>query len=128
MKRAAIWLAVAVVIAVSVDVLGDLTQNRPDERVPGSRSEVVVEIRERSVYTSPFDAARRLWAICEGTVHNKAVAPGIVHLGGDLFQVTMEPAVGEHSWRRLKGCLEDLTVDQVLGEVVRKSDIRPEGA
>jgi hypothetical protein len=29
----------------------------------------------------------------------------------------LAPAVGEHEERKLRGCLEDLTVDRVLGDV-----------
>ena len=27
------------------------------------------------------------------------------------FRLVTEPALGEHSWRRLQGCLEDTTLD-----------------
>ncbi len=123
MKRAAIWLAVAAVIVVSVDVLGDLTQDRPDAMPAGTRSDIVVELRERSVHSTELEAAESLWAICQGTVHNRVVEPGLVPLGDGRFLAAVDPAVGKHSWRRLKGCLEDMTVDQVIAKVVSKSDV-----
>ena len=127
MKRAAIWLGLTLLVVLAVDALGDLTQDRPDRTVAGSRSEIVVELRERSVHTSPLEAARGLWSVCEGTVHNQLVPPGVVSLDDRRFLVTTAPAVAKHSWRRLKGCLEDQTVDQVLAKVVSKTDILPTG-
>ena len=47
----------------------------------------------------------------------------MVGLGEGQFRVTTAPAVGEHAWRRLKGCLEDMTIDRVLARVVSKRDI-----
>lgn len=125
MKRAAIWLAVAVLAAVGMDALGDLTQDRPDVTVAGSRSDIVVELRERSFHSSALEAAEGLWGICQGTVHNRLVPPGVVPLDDSRFLATIEPAVGKHSWRRLKGCLEDMTVDRTIARVVSKSDLLP---
>ena len=121
MKRAAIWLALAALVAVSIDALGDLTQNRPDKRVAG-QGDIVIELEERNVHSSPHEAAQSLWGTCRGTVHNRLVPPGVVPLGANRFRMTTDPALGKHSWRRLKGCLEDMTVDQVVARVVTKSD------
>jgi hypothetical protein len=125
MRRAVIWLGVAALVALTVDTLGDLTQDRPDPMRARSRSDIVLEVRERNVHSSPLEAAQGLWAICQTTVHTAAVAPGVVAAGEGRFRVTLDPAVGEHSWRRLKGCLEDMTVDQVVARVVSKSDVAP---
>ena len=32
--------------------------------------------------------------------------------------MTITPAIGEHGENRLVGCLEDLTIDRVIGDVV----------
>jgi hypothetical protein len=125
MKRAAIWLGVAVLIALSVDALGDLTQNRPDVWVAGSRSEIVVELRERNISASPLEAAQSLWAVCQGTISHELVPPGVVPLADGRFLTTTDPALGKNSWRRLKGCLEDATIDKVIANVVSKSDTMP---
>ena len=37
---------------------------------------------------------------------------------GDHFSVTVSPAFGENGRKRLTGCLEDATVDRVMGHVV----------
>ena len=38
-------------------------------------------------------------------------------LGDGRYRVVLRPAVGDHDERKLVGCLEDLTVDRVLGDV-----------
>lgn len=124
MRRLVIWVSLAALVVVGVQALGDLTQNRPDAPpAPGTRSEIVIRVEEGNYRISPVDAAQGLWAVCRGTVTNRLAPPGVVALGDGRFAVTMDPAVGEHSWRRLKGCLEDMTVDQVVAEVVSKRDL-----
>ena len=44
MKRALLLLGLIVVAVAGIDWLADLTQNRPDVVVPGSRSEVVHDV------------------------------------------------------------------------------------
>jgi hypothetical protein len=126
-KRAATWLGLAALVAVGVDALADLTQNRPDAPLAGSRSEILVEITNRNVYSSPLEGAQGLWGVCQGTVRQRLLPPGVVALGDDRFLVTTEPALGQHAWRRLRGCLEDHTLDAVLARVVRKQDFAPSG-
>lgn len=121
MNRTAAWLALAVVLAVGVDALGDLTQDRPDHPEDGSRSEIVLAVRTRSAEDSEH-AARRLWAACEATIDNRLLDPGLVAVGDGRWLAVTEPAVGPRSWRRLQGCLEDLTLHRVLGQIVSKQD------
>jgi hypothetical protein len=124
-RRAALWLVLAALIAMAVDTLGDLTQNRPDARVAGSRSEILVEISNRNIYSSPLEAAQGLWGVCQGTVRHRLVPPGVVPVGDDKFLVSTEPALGKHAWRRLRGCLEDHTLEAVVARVVSKQDRPP---
>ena len=124
MKRAAVLLGLAVAVYFGVDAMGDLTQDRPDVVAPNSNSEIVLQVTSRDVHGSSDEAAQALWAVCQNTVRNRLAPPGVVPVGGDRFRLVTEPAVGEHSWRRLQGCLEDLAVDQVKARVVTKRDTR----
>jgi hypothetical protein len=119
-KRAAVALAGILLGVAGIDALGDLTQDRPDPPRPGSRSEIVLRVSARGA--GP-DAADRLWAACEGTVRVRSVPPHPVFLGDGTWRVVTEPAVGPRAWKRLRGCLEDLTLDRVLGRVVSKVDL-----
>ena len=123
MKRAVLWLGLAALVFLGIDALGDLTQDRPDAPKAGHRSEIVLHVEERSPHTSLVEAAEGLWALCQSTVHNRLVPPGMVALDDGRFRLLMDPAVGEHSWRRLKGCLEDMSLDQTVARVVSKADV-----
>lgn len=128
MKRAVLLVVVAVALGAFVDVLGDLTQDRPDRVAAGSQSEIVLEVRTRGYLGTPFDAALGLWGSCQGTVTQRLVAPGVVDLGGGQFRLLTDRAVGEHSWRRLQGCLEDARISRVSARVVSKRDLLPGAA
>ncbi len=123
MKRAAFVLLAMAALAVFVDVLGDLTQDRPDRVQPGTQSEIVLQLRAKDYLGSALGAAQGLWGACSGTVTQQLVDPGVVDLGGGQFRLLTDRAIGEHSWRRLQGCLEDATIDRVTAEVVAKRDV-----
>jgi hypothetical protein len=122
-KRAAFVLLAMAALAVFVDVLGDLTQDRPDRVQPGTQSEIVLQLRTKDYLGSALGTAQGLWGACSGTVTQQLVDPGVVDLGGGRFRLLTNRAIGEHSWRRLQGCLEDATIDRVTAEVVAKRDV-----
>jgi hypothetical protein len=121
MKRALVVAVLFAAAAAGVDWLGDLTQDRPDRVASRSRTEVVLDVRVRHE-RGPADVstAQGLWGACQNTVTQRLAAPGLVDLGGGRFRAVTEPALGEHAWRRLQGCLEDMTIDRVKGEVVSR--------
>lgn len=117
-KHALITIAVAAALSLSVDALGDLTQNRPDRALPGTSSTLVVEINTRTADTSSVETATRLWAACAGTLPHYIDAPKIASLGSGKALIVTQPALGEHTQRRLSGCLSDTTLDEVQASVV----------
>lgn len=123
MRRVVVVAVVLAATAAGLDVLADMTQNRPDHIRPGSHSQIVVEVRHRSTGPAQLRTAQGLWGACQGTVSQQLTEPGVVGVGDGRFLMTVSPAVGEHSWRRLQGCLEDMTVDRVKGHVVSKRDV-----
>ncbi len=127
MKRIAVVLIGMAALAVFVDVLGDLTQDRPDKVVAGAQSEIVLQLRTKDYLGSPLSAAQGLWGACSGTVTQQLVAPGVIDIGSGRYRLVTDTAVGEHSWRRLQGCLEDATIDRITAEVVTKRDFLPTG-
>ena len=64
----------------------------------------------------PAAAAVALWAVCAATVPGEVSATPTA--GRRPGEVTVAPAIGEHGRRRLVGCLEDVTLDRVVGHVV----------
>jgi hypothetical protein len=115
--RVVMVVLLAVGSVLGVDALADATQNRPDPIETGTRSTVVFGVDVRDGKWDEAAAALALWSTCASTVtHTRTVAGP--DRAGDLWSVTLEPALGEHGRRRLVGCIEDATVDGVLGNVV----------
>ncbi|HEX6595720.1 MAG TPA: hypothetical protein VF045_02215 [Acidimicrobiales bacterium] len=126
MKRAVLVVVLVAMAVAGIDVLADLTQDRPDRVPRGSRSEVVLEVKIRSgLDPAPLGRAQGLWGACEHTVYQRLVEPGLVELEAGRFLAVTEPAIGEHAWRKLQGCLEDFTLDRLVGHVVSKKDVLP---
>ena len=121
-------LLTAVLVAAGffgIDALADRTQNRPDRSLPGSSTEIVLSVEGRGRQESPLYAAESLWGACRGTVTQSLAEPGPVEVAPGRVRLVTEPALGPHAWRRLRGCLEDATVDLVRARVVSKHDIVP---
>jgi hypothetical protein len=70
-------------------------------------------------------AARTLMAVCAATVDDSTIsvpapareAADEVDAADRAWHVTITPALGEHGRKRLEGCLEDVTLDRVIGHV-----------
>lgn len=120
LRRFALVLLVAVLGAAGLHELADETRNEEDVREPGSVSEVVIGVRTRGMDTDL--AAQALWAACHPTVSFADVvtplAPVAVAGQADRYSVRVTPALGENDRRRLRGCLEDGTVDRVWGDAI----------
>ena len=117
-KHALITIAAAALLSLMVGALGDLTQNRPDQALPGTSSTMVVEIRTRGADASSVETTTRLWGACAGTLPGYIQTPKIAALGSGKALIVTQPALGEHTQRRLSGCLSDTTLDEVVARVV----------
>lgn len=117
-KHALMTIAVAAALSLTVDALADLTQNRPDRALPGTSSTMVLEINTRRADASSVETATRLWAACAGTVPRYVEPPKIAALGSGKALIVTQPALGEHTQRRLSGCLSDTTLDEVVARVL----------
>ena len=116
MKRVVGYLVGLVAVAAAVFGMAEVTQNRPDDVRAGSQTTVTFTVATRDVQRGEQAAAGALWAVCAGTVGGEvSLAPDRV---GETWQVTITPAIGEHGENRLVGCLEDVTIDRVIGDVV----------
>jgi hypothetical protein len=117
-----VLVAAALVVAgvLGTDALGDLTQSRPDHVAPDSRSAIVLHVTGRDYLQDLDDGARHLWAACAGTTSRRLVddADAFTEVGDDDYRFVVQPALGNYTRRKLVGCLEDLTVDNLVGDVV----------
>ena len=115
-KSIVIVLILAAVLFLAIDELGDLTQNRPDERVGGNTS-IALDLSLRDAdLGSKADAARSLWMACRGTVSSDLI--DLSPRPGGAITLLLEPALGPYSMRRLQGCLEDGTIDGLSATLV----------
>jgi hypothetical protein len=116
--------AIAVVAVSALGVLGivglaEVTQNRPDVVEAGTTTVVNFDVGTRDYQRGDDAAAQALWAVCSSTVGGEVSTPVATDdgEGGDTYRVTISPAIGEHGRKRLAGCLEDATLDRVVGHV-----------
>jgi hypothetical protein len=112
-------LAVAVMGALGIVGLAELTQNRPDPVAAGSATLVTFDVDTRDYQRGDGAAAQALRAVCSATVGGDvsgvpALPEGVVD---DDYTVSISPAIGENGRKRLVGCLEDATLDRVMGHV-----------
>lgn len=116
MRRTALFLAFVLAVGGAVFFMREATQNRPDAVQAGTTTTIDFTVDTHRFQRGEPAAATALWAICSSTVDG-TISP-LPEASGDRWQVTVSPAIGEHGENRLVGCLEDVTVDRVLGNVV----------
>jgi hypothetical protein len=115
LARIALTIVGAAVAVVAVMGLMAATQNRPDPRIAGTSSDITFDVRVGSRPGGEAAAAQGLWAVCGATLGSVDVGP--LEPAGDAWTVHVEPAVGEHAHKRLQGCIEDLTIPRVRGDL-----------
>ncbi|MEO6121555.1 MAG: hypothetical protein ABIW46_04200 [Acidimicrobiales bacterium] len=116
MKRVALVLALAAAGIMGVDALADATQNRPDVVQTGSSSRLTLVVENRRGPAGLVEA-QALWAVCNRTARSLKLMSPVADLGHGTYRVAVTPSVGDHAERRLVGCLEDMTLDGLLGRV-----------
>ncbi len=115
LARLALAVVGTAVAVVAVMGLMAATQNRPDPRVAGTASDVTFDVRVGSRPGGEAAGAQALWAVCGATLGSVDVGP--VEADAEAWTVHVEPAVGEHAHKRLQGCIEDLTIPRVRGDL-----------
>lgn len=118
-KRATALTAALALLWGGIDVLGDMTQGRPDLHNSGAASEILLDVRaDDADLTSEVMAARGLWGACRSTLNKNLESEPVIDATGSMVRIFVRPGLGEHSKRRLVGCLEDSLIDHVQGRVV----------
>jgi len=109
---------IAAVMVVSIVWIQNATKNRVDEATPGTWTEVEFDVSLPGGATPDISAAQRLWGVCQGNLSPEVTDGDLVEVEAGIFGVRLEPALGSNGWRRLKGCLNDATLDRMQGRVV----------
>jgi hypothetical protein len=98
-------------------VLREATLTEPDQLVPGTATRVVFDVEHRR-RPATADDVRTLWAVCREALSAAQRAAQVETSEPGRGEVVVSPALGSHQERRVRGCLEDLTLDRRLGEIV----------
>ena len=118
-KRAGALAVAMLVLWVAIDVLADMTQGRPDLHNSGAASEILLDVgADDGDLTSEVMAAQGLWGACRSTINKNLDGEPVIDATGSMVRIFVRPGLGEHSKRRLVGCLEDSLIDHVQGRVV----------
>ena len=115
MKRTIGYVALALALFASVQLIMKATKDGLDQRAAHSLSVIEFTVDANDKQGGEPAAADALWTVCSPTVDG-AVSPRPQAIG-DAWRVTVAPAIGEHGRKRLVGCLEDMTIERVLGHV-----------
>ena len=104
------------VATLGLDAMADATQNRPDPRLPGTTSSVLVSIDSRPARPT-LDATRALWGACTTQLGGGHRVLGMSEMGSGQVEVLVRPQIGKHAERRLRGCIGDATTDKISAGV-----------
>jgi hypothetical protein len=118
------WLGLLVVLVGTVGGLIALSNATKfqGEQERGGATRVEFSVATRNYHHDLEDAASSLWYACVGSVSwEDATHP--VQTSDDTFVASIRPALGEDSRRRFRGCLEDASVDRVLGDVLDMTQV-----
>jgi hypothetical protein len=110
-----------VATAGAIDYVADRTQSRPDARRPGVETVIELELLGSIAAHDPARVLGHLWSECTGPDVFRLRTlpePTVEHLDGRI-RIHVRADVGERGLARLRGCLNDTTLDRVQARVVR---------
>ncbi|WP_210575897.1 hypothetical protein [Streptomyces sp. GESEQ-4] len=119
-----IVVGVALIAALVVG-LADLTQTRAEPERTGRATSVLFQVDTRDAGMTAERrslAAQQLWERCRDSTSIPLHHATLGDLGDGLFAGAVRPALGEHDRMRLRGCLEDTTLDRAHLTVVGIGD------
>ncbi|GLW47975.1 hypothetical protein Stsp02_36370 [Streptomyces sp. NBRC 14336] len=124
-RLAAVGVVGAALLAALVVGLADLTQTREEEADESAATSVVVQVdlRDKSMDEARRSlAARQVWERCRDSTSVPLNHAALGDLGDGLYAGVVRPALTDHDRLRLRGCLEDATLERVSLTVVGIGD------
>jgi hypothetical protein len=115
-------IASGVCAVAGIDFVADRTQTRPDAHIAGVGTVIELELLGTLARRDPERIVGHLWAMCTGPDVFRArtlPAPATTHGPGARVTLDLDAHVGEHALARLRGCLNDTTLDRVQARVLR---------
>lgn len=113
-------------LAVLIVALADLTQTRSEETNEHRATSVLVQVDLRGPDTSTGRralAAQQIWEGCRDSTSAPLRHAPLGDLGNGMFAGVVRPALTDHDLMRLRGCLEDATLERAHLTVVAVSDV-----
>jgi hypothetical protein len=123
-RRFAAFLFVALASVGAVVALQTATKSEPDAVLPGSSSIVTFEVSTNG-FPATAEPGQALWGSCQASMRSRTVNFSAV--SPTAYEVTVAPALGEHSVRHLQGCLEDARLDRLQGTMISAVAIDADG-
>lgn len=124
-RLTAVTTVSAALLAALVVGLADLTQTRPEKANENQATSVLVKVDLRGTDMTAEARALAAQQIWEGCRHSTA-APlrhaALGDLGDGMFAGVVRPALTDHDLMRLRGCLEDATLDRAHLTVIAVGD------
>ncbi|MEU7664628.1 hypothetical protein [Streptomyces lincolnensis] len=112
-------------LAALVAGLAELTQTRDEERNGSRATSVIVQVDLRGSDTTAERrslAAQQVWERCRDSTSVPLRHAALGDLGDGLFAGVVRPALTDHDRMRLRGCLEDATLERAHLTVVGIGD------
>ena len=114
--------AVAIGTIGAVDYAADRLQTRPDAYVAGTDTVIELQLFGAIASQNPDRVLGHLWATCTGPDVFRLRTlppPTVTHRDDGLIHLHLAAYIGENAMERLRGCLNDTTLDRVQARVVR---------
>ncbi|WCH90862.1 hypothetical protein POD33_01405 [Streptomyces moderatus] len=118
-------LSVALLAGLIV-ALADLTQTRGEETNEHEATSVLVQVDLRGSDLSTGRralAAQQIWERCRDSTSAPLKHAPLGELGDGMFAGVVRPALTDHDLMRLRGCLEDATLERAHLTVVAVNDV-----
>lgn len=128
-RLTSVTVGCAALVAALVVGLADLTQTREDEDNESEATSVVVQVDLRGTDLSAARralAAQQIWQTCRDSTAVPLRYATLGELGDGMFAGVVRPALTEHDLMRLRGCLEDATLERAHLTVVAVGDADPD--
>jgi hypothetical protein len=112
--RTGLVVVLALAMFPAIGLVADATQSRPDPSP--DRVTVELSVWARDARDGATEEAGALWAACRSRIRLDRIE--VTATGSGSARMVLTGVMGEHTRRRLTGCLEDATLDGVRAQVV----------
>ena len=118
--------AVAGGVTATIDVVADATQTRPDRLVEDTTTVIDLDFRGQRATADPTRHASDLIRVCTSQSFLREIPEmAVLDLGATGARVLLAADLGEHGAARVRGCLEDTTLEQIQATVVSVTELPP---